>query len=117
MAQRQLARAFDGWMQSVEDTRADAARRQHVASGVALRMAERGVCSAMATWHGVALLRRRQLRALKHWIERQLASAYGQWAEPMKSAFLSVRVPGEPIAAMADVTPANRPLPAELAGR
>ena len=42
-------------------------------------------------------------------------AAYGQWAEPMKSAFLSVRVPGEPIAAMADVTPANRPLPAELA--
>ena len=86
MAQRQLARAFDAWMESVEETRADAARQQHVASGVALRMAERGVCSAMATWHGVAVLRRKQARALKHWTERQLAAAYGRWAEHAQEA-------------------------------
>ena len=84
MAQRQLSGAFEAWVSTVQEVRARADEKQQklrAASSVALRMAERGVCSAMGAWHEVMVLRRRQARALKHWIERSLAAAYMRWAE------------------------------------
>ena len=60
MAHRKLAGAFDAWCCAAEATRAAEARQEHVMGAVALRMAERGVCSAMARWHGVVVERRRQ---------------------------------------------------------
>jgi len=92
LARRKLAVAFDAWYRG---TAADSDRQQvqgqKRAESAAMRMVERGVCSMMAAWHEVTVLRRRQARALKHWIERSLAAAYMRWAEHVTGARVLVR--------------------------
>ena len=79
MMHRQLTAAFTAWLdrtQSIVDERTKVLR---VANGAVMRMVQRGVCSAMSAWHGAVVLRRRQARALKHWMFCQAAKAYNRW--------------------------------------
>ena len=63
MANRRLAMAFDAFGERVRRRISASARMQQVGGGVAVRLLSRDVCCAMATWHGVVVLRRLQLQS------------------------------------------------------